>query len=76
MAANSGGIAGRQTLRTQDKPLYLHAFRACLALAALNMLEIVGMRAWYFLSNRRLAKGGVEAPTIKGAVVRTWRWKW
>lgn len=68
MAANSGGIAGRQTLRTQIKPLYLHAFTACLALAAMKMLEIVGMRAWYFLSlsNRRLAKEAVEAPIIKG----------
>ncbi|KAK7747414.1 hypothetical protein SLS53_001669 [Cytospora paraplurivora] len=87
MAANSGGIAGSQIFRTQDKPLYLHAFTACLALAALNILEIVGMSAWYFLSNRKLAKGAVEAPIIKGAtevtadghqeaIVRIWRWKW
>lgn len=87
MAANAAGIAGSQVFRTQDSPLYLHAFTACLALSAVNILEIIFQSVWYFLSNRSLAKKDSKAHAIQAttgdtvdghreALVRTWWWTW
>ncbi|KUI63014.1 hypothetical protein VP1G_10132 [Cytospora mali] len=87
MSANAAGIAGSQVFRTQDKPLYLHGFTACLALSALNILEIIAQSVWYFVSNRKLAKTNAEAPVIKGAtdetadghkeaLIKRWWWTW
>lgn len=87
MAANSGGIAGSQVFRTQDSPLYLHAFTACLALSAVNIIEIILQSAWYFFSNKSLARKDSDAHVIQAttdntvdghreALVRTWWWTW
>ncbi|KAF3763952.1 MFS general substrate transporter [Cryphonectria parasitica EP155] len=56
MAANAAGIAGSQVFRTEDAPLYLHAFTACLALTGLSIVEIVLQSLWYFFSNKKLAR--------------------
>lgn len=87
MAANSGGIAGSQVFRTQDAPLYVHAFTACLALSAANIVQIVGQSLWYFFSNKALAKDDSRSHVIEAttdttadghreALVRTWWWTW
>lgn len=87
MAANAAGIAGSQVFRTQDAPLYLHAFTACLALSGFNILEIIGQSFWYFFSNRNLAKKDGDTPVIQGAtdltadghreaLIRRWWWTW
>lgn len=87
MAANAGGIAGSQVFRTADAPGYITAFTACLALAAVCVLEIIAQTAWYLFSNRRLAKKGGEMPVVTGttdattdghteALVKKWWWTW
>lgn len=87
MAANSAGIAGSQVFRTEDSPLYIHAFTACLALSGVNIIEIVLQSVWYFFSNKRLEKEdrskhviqAVTDTTADGhreALVRTWWWTW
>lgn len=87
MGANAAGIAGSQVFRTEDAPLYLHAFTACLSLSAFNILEIVFLSVWYFFSNRSLAKDDRKAHVIQAttdttndghreALVRTWWWTW
>lgn len=86
MAANTAGIAGSQVFRTQDAPLYLNAFTACLALNAVACVEIVAQSVWYYVSNKTLAKNG-DAPVVKGdtqatpdghreELVRKWWWTW
>lgn len=87
MGANAAGIAASQVFRTQDAPLYLHAFTACLALSAVNILQIIFQSVWYFISNRKLAKDDRNAHVIKAttdvttnghreALARTWWWTW
>lgn len=87
MAANAGGIASSQVFRTQDAPLYLHAFTACLSLSAVNIVEIIGLSVWYFFNNRALAKADRSAHVIHARtdtasdghtqeLVRTWWWTW
>lgn len=87
MGANASGIAGSQVFRTEDAPLYLHAFTACLALSAVNILEIIFQSVWYFGSNRQLAKKGGKEHVIQAtteatadghreALARTWWWTW
>ena len=87
MAANAASIAGSQVFRTQDAPLYLHGFTACLALSAANILEIIGQSMWYYFSNRKLAKEGDESPVVQGAtdatgdghreaLIKKWWWTW
>lgn len=87
MAANAAGIAGSQVFRTKDAPLYLHAFTACLALSAVNIIEIVLQSVWYFLSNKSLSKQDSKAHEIvattentvdghREALARTWWWTW
>lgn len=87
MAANAAGIAGSQVFRTQDAPLYLHAFTACLALSGVNMIEIVLQSVWYVFSNKSLAKQGWDAHVIRATtdtaadghteeLVRAWWWTW
>ncbi|KAK6066835.1 alternative sulfate transporter [Seiridium cupressi] len=86
MAANAAGIAGSQVFRTQDAPLYLNAFTACLALNAIACVEIIAHSAWYYISNKKLARSG-DAPVVKGdtqatadghreELVRRWWWTW
>lgn len=87
MAANSGGIAGSQVFRTQDAPLYINAFTACLALSAVLVLEIFGQSLWYYFSNKALEKKDSRAHVVEAttdatadghmeAIVRTWWWTW
>ncbi|KAL7621612.1 hypothetical protein AAE478_008938 [Parahypoxylon ruwenzoriense] len=87
MGANSAGIAGSQVFRTQDAPLYLNAFTACLALSAAVVVEVILHSGWYYVSNRRLGEGGDrpvvtgkinEAPDGRGEVelAKKWRWTW
>lgn len=87
MGANVGAIVGSQVFRTEDAPLYLHAFTACLALSALNILEVVFQSVWYFISNRKMARDDRKAHVIqatidatadghKEALTRTWWWTW
>lgn len=87
MAANSAGIAGSQVFRTEDAPLYMHAFTACLALSAVNIIEIILQSVWYSSSNRSLAKKDRNAHVIaattdatadghREALVRAWWWTW
>lgn len=88
MGANAAGIAGSQVFRTEDAPLYLHAFTACLALSAVNILQIVSQSVWYFVTNRKLAKDDdhkahvIQATTDttadghREALIRTWWWTW
>lgn len=87
MAANMSGIAASQVFRTEDAPLYLHAFTACLALSAVNIIEIVLQIAWYIFSNKSLAKKDGETHLVQAvthtnpdshreALVRTWWWTW
>lgn len=87
MAANAAGIAGSQVFRTQDAPLYLHAFTACLALSAFNIFEIIGQSFWYFFSNKKLAAKDGDTSVIQGAtdlaadghreaLIRRWWWTW
>lgn len=87
MAANAAGIAGSQVFRTEDAPLYIHAFTACLALSGVNIVEIVVQSVWYALSNKALEKEdrskhvieAVTATTADGhteALARTWWWTW
>lgn len=87
MAANAGGIAGSQVFRTEDAPLYLRAFTACLALSAVNIIEIVLQSIWYLFSNKSLAKKDGKAHVVQAttdatpdghreALVRTWWWTW
>ncbi|KAL1964854.1 hypothetical protein VTN77DRAFT_6356 [Rasamsonia byssochlamydoides] len=81
MAANAAGIAGGQVFRTQDAPLYLHAFTAMLSLAAVCLVTVLVQMAWYFWSNRRMAKTGT-APIVQarsadgGEIAQTWWWTW
>lgn len=80
MAANAAGIAGNQVFRTEDAPLYLHAFTAMLCLAAVCLATVIFQMSWYILSNRRMAKSGT-APTVEGKaegtqIVQTWWWTW
>ncbi|KAI1391885.1 MFS general substrate transporter [Hypoxylon trugodes] len=86
MGANAGGIAGSQVFRTQDAPLYLNAFTACLVLSAVVAVEIIAQSTWYFISNKKLDKEG-DGPIIVGKtdetpdgqkveLVRKWRWTW
>lgn len=87
MGANAAGIAGSQVFRTEDAPLYLHAFTACLALSAVNILQIVFQSVWYFITNRKLTRDGHKAHVIQAttnttadghreALIRTWWWTW
>lgn len=87
MGANAAGIAGSQIFRTEDAPLYIHAFTACLSLSAVNIIEIILLSIWYFISNRKLAKDDRKAHVIQArtdktadgheeALVRTWWWTW
>lgn len=79
MAANAAGIAGAQVFRTGDAPLYLHAFTALLVLSAASLVIVIGLMAWYVISNRRMAKNGPEviAGTTGGTEVkRNWWWIW
>ncbi|KAI0124274.1 major facilitator superfamily domain-containing protein [Xylariales sp. AK1849] len=86
MAANSAGIAGSQVFRTQDAPLYLNAFTACLALNAVAVIEIIAQSVHYFLGNKKLEKEG-GGPLVKGdteatpdghreELIRRWWWTW
>jgi hypothetical protein len=80
IAANCGSIAGTQVFRTQDAPLYLHAFTAMLALSATCFIVFVVQLVWYFTSNREMAKDGVT-PLVEGKsealeLIRTWWWTW
>ncbi|KAI1779043.1 MFS general substrate transporter [Hypoxylon cercidicola] len=86
MGANASGIAGSQIFRTNDAPLYMNAFTACLALSAVVVLEIIGQGTWYFISNRKLDEHG-DGPVVTGKtdetpdghnveLVRKWRWTW
>ncbi|OJJ46985.1 hypothetical protein ASPZODRAFT_141755 [Penicilliopsis zonata CBS 506.65] len=80
MAANAGGIAGGQVFRTSDAPLYIHAFTAMLALASAGLVAVLGQMAWYFSSNRRLAKSGkthtVTTHSNGAEITATWWWTW
>lgn len=87
MAANSAGIAGSQVFRTEDAPLYIHAFTACLILSAVSIVEIILQSVWYASSNKSLDKEdrsqhvieAVTDTTADGhteALVRTWWWTW
>ncbi|CAN8104683.1 unnamed protein product [Discula destructiva] len=87
MAANAAGIAGSQVFRTEDAPLYIHAFTACLALSGVNIVEIALQSIWYYTSNKALEKQDrnkhvIEATTEttadghREALVRTWWWTW
>ncbi|KAI1379229.1 MFS general substrate transporter [Hypoxylon crocopeplum] len=86
MGANAAGIAGSQVFRTQDAPLYLNAFTACLVLSAVVVVEIIGLSTWYFVSNKKLDNQG-DGPVVVGKtdetpdghrveLVRKWRWTW
>lgn len=87
MGANVGAIAGSQVFRTEDGPRYLHAFAACLALSAFNILQIVAQSIWYFIRNRKLARDNQQLHVIhtttdatadghREALIRTWWWSW
>ncbi|KAJ9285544.1 hypothetical protein DTO021C3_6936 [Paecilomyces variotii] len=80
MAANAAGISGNQVFRTQDAPLYLHAFTAMLCLAAVCLATVIGQMFWYMWSNRQMAKSGtvptVQAKTEGIEIVQTWWWTW
>lgn len=86
MGANASGIAGSQVFRTQDAPLYLNAFLACLVLSAVVVVQVIGQGAWYFASNQKLDKQG-DGPVVTGKtdetpdghnveLVKKWRWVW
>lgn len=87
MGANAGGIAGSQVFRTQDAPLYINGFTACLALGAAVIVMTIVLGSWYFVSNKNLDKDG-SGPVVTGAteettpdghkveLVRKWRWVW
>lgn len=81
MAANAAGIAGGQVFRTQDAPLYIHAFTAMLCLSAVCLVTVIAQMAWYFWSNREMAKRGT-APIVQGRsaegveMKQTWWWTW
>ncbi|KAJ9141733.1 MFS general substrate transporter [Pleurostoma richardsiae] len=86
MSANSAGIAGSYVFETQDAPLYINAFTACLALSAAAIAEVAVQTLWYFTSNRRLAKQQ-DAPVVVGEtedtadghreeLIQKWWWTW
>ncbi|KAI2602734.1 MFS general substrate transporter [Hypoxylon sp. NC1633] len=86
MGANAAGIAGSQVFRTQDAPLYLNAITACLVLSAIVVVQVIGLSAWYFISNKKLDKQE-DGPVVVGhtdeaadgqkvELVRKWRWTW
>lgn len=71
MGANAAGIAGSQVFRTQDAPLYMNAFTACLTLSALVLVLVAVQSAWYVASNRALdreARSG-DAPAATAVIV-------
>jgi hypothetical protein len=86
MGANAAGIAGSQVFRTQDAPLYMNAFTACLTLSAFVLLQIVGQSLWYYFSNKKLESEDVPAPVVTGKhqtangsdeeLAKRWWWTW
>ena len=70
MSANAAGIAGGQVFRTNDAPLYVHAFTAMLCLAAVCTATVIGQIAWYFVSNLKMKKRGeiLEGEVRDGAI--------
>lgn len=81
MAANAAGIAGSQVFRTGDAPLYIKAFTAMFCLATICVAVVIGQLAWYFLSNRRLAKSSATALVVSGKangieIEKVWKWSW
>ncbi|KAH8881826.1 MFS general substrate transporter [Thozetella sp. PMI_491] len=85
MSANSAGIAGSYVFQTQDAPLYLNAFTACLALSAAVVVEVIFQSSWYFFSNKALGRE-VETSAVTVAdhaldsrqeePVKKWSWIW
>jgi hypothetical protein len=81
MAANAAAVAGSQVFRTNDAPLYIHAFTAMLSLSAFCFVTVIGQMAWYYFSNRRIQKTGqtetVQSQLEEGVEIqKTWWWIW
>ncbi|KAI1080130.1 MFS general substrate transporter [Whalleya microplaca] len=86
MGANVAGIAASQIFRTQDAPLYLNAFTACIVLSAVVVAEVIAQSTWYLISNRKSETNG-DGPLVEGQsdgtpdgqrtkLMKKWRWTW
>lgn len=82
MSANCAGISGAQVFRSEDKPLYRHAFSALVAMAAFAWVFVVAQIAWYYSSNKKLEKiTGERVPTVTEqedgtGIAKRWWWTW